>query len=160
MGIGPSFSRDTTDLATMRQWLLALVGLAMAGSLADLLLLGHYEDGWQLPPIVLLAIGLPAVAWAGLRQSRMAIVALRATMLLVLLAGAVGVALHFDGNREFQREMDPDLTGWPLVVKVMRAKAPPALAPAAMAQIGLLGLLATYRYRPSAPRRRDDASAD
>jgi len=41
--------------------------------------------------------------------------------------------------------MDPSLEGWALFVKVIRAKAPPALAPAAMIQIGLLGLLYTYR---------------
>ena len=53
--------------------------------------------------------------------------------------------LHYESNSEFQREMDPSLTGWPLLVKVMQAKAPPALAPASMMQIGLLGLLYAYR---------------
>jgi hypothetical protein len=42
--------------------------------------------------------------------------------------------------------MDPSLSGWPLFVKVVTAKAPPALAPGVMVQLGLLGLVYTYRH--------------
>ncbi len=71
---------------------------------------------------------------------------LRATMAACIAAGALGMVLHFQSNREFQKEIDPSLEGWPLVVTVLRAKAPPALAPAAMIQLGLVGLLCTYRH--------------
>jgi hypothetical protein len=54
--------------------------------------------------------------------------------------------------------MDPTLEGWGLFVKVMRAKAPPALAPAAVIQIGLLGLLYTFRHAALAQAARDDSS--
>ena len=54
--------------------------------------------------------------------------------------------MHYGGSREFQTEMDPALSGWVLFVKVMRAKAPPTLAPAAMVQAGLFGLLYTWRH--------------
>jgi len=67
-------------------------------------------------------------------------------MVLVVATGLVGILLHYKGNREFQHEMDPGLAGWTLFITVMTAKAPPALAPAAMIQIGLLGLIATYRH--------------
>ena len=42
--------------------------------------------------------------------------------------------------------MDPQLAGWPLFVKIVTAKAPPALAPASMVMIGLLGLIYTYQH--------------
>jgi hypothetical protein len=67
-------------------------------------------------------------------------------MVLFIASGLIGLVLHYIGNREFQREMDPALGGWALFVKVMTAKAPPALAPSVMVQMGLLGLLYTYRH--------------
>jgi hypothetical protein len=44
---------------------------------------------------------------------------------------------------EFQLEMDPTLGGMALLLKVMHAKAPPALAPGNMVLLGLLGLIST-----------------
>ena len=52
-------------------------------------------------------------------------------MLLFVLAGAAGVVLHYRGNMAFQLEMDPSQSGWTLFNKVIRANAPPAMAPAA-----------------------------
>lgn len=132
-------------LARVRVVLLTLVVLAMVGMAVDLLLLGHFEDAWQFPPLVVIGIGLCVAVWAGLSRSRTAMRGMQLTMLLFLGTGAAGVVLHYEGNSEFQREMDPALTGWPLFTKVIQAKAPPALAPAALMQIGLLGLLYTYR---------------
>ena len=65
-------------------------------------------------------------------------------MVLFLVAGFLGVALHFDGAAEFQREIDPAIGAWDLVKKVMRAKAPPVLAPGIMLQLGLIGLVYTF----------------
>lgn len=129
----------------LRALLLALVTIGMVGTGVDLLLLDHYEDVWQLAPLVMVVVGLVVVAWAWFAGSANAVTAMRITMVLFLATGAAGLLLHYNGNREFQHEMDPSLQGWPLFVKVIRAKAPPALAPAAMIQIGLLGLLYTYR---------------
>ena len=36
---------------TLRQLLLAIIAMGLAGTAADLLLLGHYEEGWQLVPL-------------------------------------------------------------------------------------------------------------
>jgi hypothetical protein len=146
---------DGVVLRRLRTALLALMVFGMVGLTADLLLLGHYEDTKQLPPLVLLAAGLCVTAWVWISASRAALTTLRVAMVLFLVAGAVGIVLHYEGNSEFQHEMDPSLTGWPLFVKVMQAKAPPALAPASMMQIGLLGLLYAYRM----PTRRATAPA-
>ena len=45
------------------------------------------------------------------------ITAMRILMVLFVAAGFLGIALHYLGNREFQREMDPALAGWPLFVE-------------------------------------------
>lgn len=60
------------------------------------------------------------------------------------------MALHLKANMEFQREMDPSAPDRVLLVKAVRAKAPPALAPGAMVMLGLLGLL----YRTGEVRSR------
>ena len=67
-------------------------------------------------------------------------------MAFFLLAGIVGMALHFQANLEFQTELDPSASGFPLWLKAARAKAPPALAPGVMVQLGLLGLVYTFRH--------------
>ena len=61
-------------------------------------------------------------------------------MVLFVLAGFAGFVAHFHGSAEFQLDLDPRMTTWELLEKVMRAKAPPLLAPGMMMQLGLLGL--------------------
>ena len=47
---------------------------------------------------------------------------------------------------DFQLEANPDLAGWALIKKLLRAKAPPALAPGVLVQLGLLGSIYGYRH--------------
>jgi hypothetical protein len=159
---GRALDFDMTDLrysepalmATMRRLLLAVVAVGMLGTGADLLLLEHYEDVWQLPPLVLVAIALLVVAWLAATEAPLAVTGMRITMVCFVAAGVAGVFLHYNGNSEFQLEIDPTLHGWALFEKVIKAKAPPALAPASMIQLGLMGLLCTYQH-PGLQLRRD-----
>jgi hypothetical protein len=132
--------------AVLRRLILVILTVGMLGTAADLLLLKHFEDIWQLPPLLLIGGALLVVVWLVLSGRAMAVMALRMTMIAFIAAGCAGILLHYSGNSEFQREIDPTLAGWDLVVKVLTAKAPPALAPAGMIQLGLLGLLYTYRH--------------
>jgi hypothetical protein len=150
-----SSALEPSTLAAVRWLLIALLTFGMLGTGLDLVLLNHYEDAWQWPPLALMVVGLLVVAWIAARQSRAAILALRSTMLLFVLAGVAGLMLHYNGNREFQKELDPALSGWPLFVKVITAKAPPAMAPASMIQLGLLGLLVTYKHPYTVTGRRN-----
>jgi hypothetical protein len=130
---------------TMRRALLGLLVLFMLGTGLDLMLLAHHEGIWQLIPLGLIAAGVVVSGWTlGGRPG--AVTAMRILMVLFVAAGFLGIALHYLGNREFQLEMDPELAGWPLFVKVVTAKAPPALAPASMVMMGLLGLISTYQH--------------
>jgi hypothetical protein len=154
-GNGPRCMSPTSDprdlpegalLRTVRWLLLAILAIGLVGTATDLVLIEHYEDAWQLPPLVLIAAALLIVLLVAARGGPFAVGALRVTMVLFLVAGAAGVLLHYNGNTEFQKEMDPSISGWPLFVKAMTAKAPPALAPGSMVQLGLIGLLYTYRH--------------
>lgn len=133
-------------LTIVRRLLLGILTIGMVGTIADLLLLKHYEDVWQAPPLVLLSAGLIVLALMWTDPGRTTVRTFAALMGLFILSGLAGLALHYNGNLEFQREIDPTQSGWPLFMAVIRAKAPPALAPAAMIQLGLIGLLSIYRH--------------
>jgi hypothetical protein len=130
----------------MRRLMLILLIVAMIGTAADLALLDHYEDFWQIVPLGVLALGLMSVAAAATKGGAGTVMLMRVTMALFIGAGLLGMGLHYIGNNEFQLEMDPSLHGWSLFMKSITSKAPPALAPAAMIQMGLLGLLYTYKH--------------
>ena len=66
-------------------------------------------------------------------------------MVLMVATGAIGIGLHYRGSMAFQRESDPSASGGALFWKVVQAKAPPVLAPANLALLGLLGLASIYK---------------
>lgn len=117
----------------------------MVGTLAELLLLEHFEDAWQWAPIALLGAALLTMVWHALDRGPTTLNVLRGLMVLSVLSGAVGLLLHYKGNVEFELEMYPDLSGWQLFRDSMMG-ATPALAPGAMLQIGLVGLAWTFRH--------------
>ena len=119
----------------------ALLCFGAVGLIADLLLDGHYDDPWQFAPLVLLVAALVVTA-AALRRApgRRGRRVLRVVMASCVAAGAVGVWLHYDGNTEFERERDPAIGGLALFREAVTG-ATPVLAPGALAQLGLLGLL-------------------
>lgn len=128
-----------------RQLLLILIAVGAVGLLLELLLLEHFEDPWQWAPVVALGATLVASVAVAARPSRGALRIFQLVMLACVALGAIGVFLHLDGNVEWELESTPDLGGWPLYWAAVRG-AVPALAPGALAQLGLLGLLFTYRH--------------
>jgi hypothetical protein len=143
---------ESRTLGNIRRAILALVVLGTVGTVIELLLIGHYEDTNQLIPLGVAALGLAAIAWTLLAPGIVALRALQFVMLLFAGVGIIGIVLHFKANAEFQREMDPSIAGIELFRKVVEATAPPALSPGVMVQLGLLGLVYTYRH----PALRED----
>ena len=137
-------------MTTVRRWLLAALLLGLAGSVVELLFLEHYEDPWQLIPIVLIAAAIGLLAWHLIKPSRINARLFRVTMVLFVAAGVAGIALHMQGAAEFQREIDPAMERWTLLTKVLHAKAPPAFAPGLMVQLGLLGM--AFSFSKETPR--------
>ena len=133
------------EAGTLRRLLLAVVLLGSAGLAAELVLLEHFEDWQQWVPFVVLGAALGTAALVVLRPGRRALAAFRAVMVASLAAGALGVWFHYRGNVEFELEREPSLRGLALFWEAMRG-ATPALAPGAMVQLGLLGLIAAYRH--------------
>ncbi|MBX3131967.1 MAG: hypothetical protein KF689_01100 [Gemmatimonadaceae bacterium] len=132
-------------LHLIRRGILAVLAFGCVGLIAELLLLEHYAELAQLPPLVLLSLTLVTILWHWLDKGPKSLRALQVVALLLVMAGAVGMYLHFGSNMEFERELEPDLVGMPFWINVIRG-ATPTLAPGTLVQFGLLGLLYAYRH--------------
>jgi hypothetical protein len=131
--------------ASSRQLLFAVVLLGIVGLEVELALLRHADSFQQWIPHVVLMIGLLSTLTVYMRPGPATLRPFQVIMVAFLVVGALGVYLHLMGNVEFARERNPSLSGVGLVWKALRG-ATPALAPGALAQLGLLGLLYTYRH--------------
>jgi hypothetical protein len=132
-------------LKRVRLWLLAVLVISILGTGIELLLLEHIEGFWQKAPLVMLAVGVVLGLAAGAQPNPMTLRLLQLLMLVFVIAGVWGTWLHYTGNVEFELEMSPAMKGWELFRAAMMG-ATPALAPGTMSQLGLIGLLYTYRH--------------
>lgn len=139
-----------TPLTTIRQdrwrnWALALLALGAVGTLVELLLLKHFEDVWQFAPLAIDAAFLIAIGWLVRSRSTKPVWFLRAVSVVASISALVGIYFHLRANVEWELETTPDMRGLELVREVATG-ALPLLAPGAMLQLGLLGLLCTWRH--------------
>ena len=148
----PETFRDRDPIARfVRLALLAILALGILGTCIELLLLKHTEGWWQWAPIVLMALALPVIGVVAVSSAAAWVRALRILMLVFVLAGVVGIWLHYRGNAEWELERMASLSGLDLFRHAVMG-ATPTLAPGTMVQLGLVGLLYTYRH-PALRRR-------
>ena len=133
-----------TDAA--RRILLGILLLGAAGIGAELLLLNHVEDASQWIPLALAGATFLMGLAVAVKPTRATIRLFQLVMLLMIISGALGIYLHYGATTAFQLEMDATLTGWALLKKSVVAKSPPALAPGAMMQLGVIGLAYTFKH--------------
>jgi glucose-6-phosphate-specific signal transduction histidine kinase len=148
----PNVRADSVVIERLRLWVLGVLVLGLIGTVTELILLEHYEQALQFVPLVLIALGVVVLAWHYASQGTASLRALQIVMVLFVLSGFAGMLAHFNGSMEYQLELNPDMSMWELLEKILRAKAPPLLAPGMMIQMGLLGLAYAYtdiRYRGS-----------
>jgi hypothetical protein len=135
----------TTALETVRRWLAIVLFIGLIGTEAELLLLKHFDGFWQLVPVTAIGAATAILGWYVLGTSRASIRAVQAVMIVFVATGMVGTVQHVRGNVEHERESDPSIAGMELYRRSMMGSTP-ALAPGAMIQLGLIGLLLTYRH--------------
>ena len=138
-------TRPADTAGPLRRLLLALIVFGTVGLLAELLLLEHWEPGWQLTPLVLLTTLLVLATLALRRPSAALVRAMRTVGIVCVLAGALGAWVHLDDNVGSERRRNPELAGNALLWEGVRGRAP-LLAPGALLQLGLVGLLFAYRH--------------
>jgi hypothetical protein len=147
MNPGQTIPTTAHTLSRLRLCVLLLLAAEMVGVFAELLLVAHWEGITQWTPLVLLGLGILALAGDGILRNPATQRAFNLVMLLFVLAGVVGVYLHYDGRVEFRTELDPSLRGWALFKSAMTgSSSPPVLAPGVMIQMGFLGLIAAFRH--------------
>ena len=129
----------------LRKMLLAVFLLGALGTGTELVLLEHYGELAQLVPLGMILIGLVVLAMWFVSKVPAILRVFQVSMLLFVLAGVVGIYLHYDSNVEFELEMNPAAAGWSLIWASLSG-AMPALAPGTMVQLGLVGLLYTFRH--------------
>lgn len=125
---------DPEPLKSLRRGMLGLVALGTAGVCAELVILEHYTDWNQLIPLVVAGFGLLVAIWIALIPGLPALRVWQFAMLLFVGTGIIGVTMHFD--------------------VVSETVDPPLLAPGLFVQLGLLGLLYTFRH-PAADDHQD-----
>jgi uncharacterized membrane protein len=151
----PQASADSAPadrLELLRRWILIILVLGLLGTVTELVLLEHYEQPLQFVPLVLIVAAAGVLWWEIRRRNLASRRATQIVMALFVLAGFVGFAAHFHGSAEYQLELNPEMSNWELLEKILRAKAPPLLAPGMMLQLGLLGLAYVFsdpRFRRS-----------
>jgi hypothetical protein len=132
-------------LRTIRAVLLWTLIFGCAGTLVELLLIGHDESAPQFVPLVLLSVGIVMGLIVVFTPSVIALRGVQGLMVAFLLSGLVGVGLHYRGNQEFELERQPTASGFPLFSKVVTG-ATPLLAPGSMSLLGVVGLALTHRH--------------
>ena len=146
------------DSARLRPLLLGVFLLGTMGTGVELLLLGHYENPWQWTPLAMLTLGLAIPTMRFFVEGRRLLEVFRATMVLFVASGCLGIILHYRNNEAFELEMYPEMEGTELIWESLTG-AMPALAPGTMIQLGLLGLLYTFRHPVLTTRVEPDRDA-
>jgi len=134
----------------LRVVILGVLVLGLLGTVIELILLEHYEEPLQFVPLVLIVAAIAVLIWHVMQPGDASLMSWQIVMVLSVLAGFLGILAHFHGSAEYQLELNPDMSTSELLEKILRAKAPPLLAPGMMIQLGLLGLAYAYsdsRYR-------------
>jgi hypothetical protein len=130
---------------TWRKLALGVLLVGLIGTGTELYLLGHYEDRFQWAPLLSLAVGVILTAAVAVRPTARLVKVLRVIMALYVPVAVFGLYLHITSNVEFEVEMRPSIDGFELIRESLTG-AIPALAPGAMLQLGLIGLLACFRH--------------
>ena len=140
-----SSTRESETLASIRKLLLGALAVGVMGTIGELILLRHIDKPAQWIPLAALAAAVPILIWHASSPSAASVRTLQVLMLAFAVLGVVGVGLHYDGNVEFERELNPSERGWTFVRKTV-AGATPVLAPGSMVLLGLVGLAHAYRH--------------
>jgi hypothetical protein len=143
-------SSRTESTSLLRPLILVIMGIGTLGILGELLLLEHYRFDSQWIAVTLTVLtGVCSVTLVfNLNARVMRVVQL--ALLLVVLGSAFGVLEHVKTNYD-RMEKGSNVSGLSLIWQALKGSAP-ALAPGALAQLGLLGLLFTHKH-PNLERR-------
>jgi hypothetical protein len=123
--------------------LLLIFVLGLLGTLGELILLRHFGGVREWIPFILVGVAIPVLMWNLTTKSPASRTSLRATMVAFLIAGAAGSWFHFTANVGYEQESNPGLA-LGAVYRLAIGGSTPTLAPGAMIELGLVGLLLVF----------------
>ena len=127
----------TSEKFSVKQIIVLALLFMMVGTLLELYLLDHYEDAYQLIPVLCIAFSLINLIIL-LFKSKKIINLFKLMLVLTSLSGVYGVFLHLQSNFEFEQEMKPTATNWELFSESLSG-ALPTLAPMSMLVLAFIG---------------------
>ncbi len=136
---------DAALVTWFRRFLLLAAVAICAGVIAELWLTGHTDEPLQWVPFIVCGLGIVLLLAVMARPQRGLMRAMQALMIVMALAGGVGMVVHLRGNLETAQETKPaQAQAQPLWVALTGRN--PALAPGALAITALIAFAATYRH--------------
>jgi hypothetical protein len=146
--------RTHDDAQVLRTSLLAIAGISIFGIAAELLVERHWGSLVRYVPWICLAVMASAVYALARRPTRRVVQATRALALIVMAGAGLGIALHINENYtaaplDFRYEdtwatMSEPERWWAALSKSVGPA--PTFAPAALAEVSLIVLVATRRH--------------
>ncbi|MFD1064250.1 hypothetical protein ACFQ1Q_13420 [Winogradskyella litorisediminis] len=112
--------------------------LMVFGTMIELLLLGHYEDVYQLIPISCIALVIIISAILYFLRTKVLKQIFKIILIITAISGLYGAYLHLSSNFEFEIEMQPTATNLDLIIESFTG-ALPVLAPFSMVVLALIG---------------------
>ena len=100
-------NKTTSERIRLKQVLVLALLFMMIGTLLELYLLEHYEDTWQLIPVICIGVALINFCVLLYRRSQAAIHLFKIVLVLTTFSGVYGVVLHLQSNFEFEQDMKP-----------------------------------------------------
>ena len=122
----------------LKQVLVLALLFMMIGTLLELYLLDHYEDTWQLIPVICIGVALINFCVLFYRRSQAAIHLFKLVLVLTTFSGVYGVVLHLQSNFEFEQDMKPTASFWQLILESLSG-ALPTLAPMSLVVLACIG---------------------
>ena len=122
----------------LRKVLVLALLFMMIGSLLELYLLDHYEDSWQLIPILSVGTTLVTLLILFFKKTTKVVNLFKAVLILTALSGVYGVYLHLQSNFEFEQDMKPTASFWQLITDSLSG-ALPTLAPMSLVVLACIG---------------------
>lgn len=137
----PDQYQPFSQVRAYRMITFTLVFMAV-GTIAELVLLEHYEDQWQLIPILLVGTAIAFFILLKWYSPKALILIFNGLMMGCAVSGFLGIWFHLKANMEFEMELHPSSSGWSLFLDSL-AGALPALAPGSMIVFALIGYVYT-----------------
>lgn len=130
---------------TMRHFLMWVICFTFLGTMAELILLEHYEVTVQFIPYVLSVIGIISVLVARFNPKNSSLKFLRWVMVAVVVGSLVGIYFHFTDNMGYVQWKHPELVFSESLWSALKGHAP-VFAPGILFLAGVLGISVTYKH--------------